>query len=252
MQTYIEKNRGFMTSSKLKEFLRCAQCYYWKYEAEVPDPLAEFEDKDHFVIGQGLDDLLTHNKEYYNEKYAVVARRMGKTEDKVEITKGTDEKIKMLEKEFRANQLFRQYPIKKELIFAYAGITFKAELDDYDAAKQLIVDVKTCANLITFKPEFYTFQMSFYQWALEEVEGVKCEALLEVVDKYTYFSRSRAYLFTRGTLETHRGEILQAIEKYKECKETGLWLSTASDEELLTCPYYGHEGHGRQTKPIIY
>lgn len=252
MMTYIEKNRGFLTSSKLKEFKRCAKCYYWKYEEEVPDPLAEFEDKDHFVIGQALDDRLTHGDDYYKANYAVVARRMGKTEGATEITKGTHEQVEMLYQEFRANNLFRQQPKKKILIFEYAGFKFKAELDDFDDERNLIVDVKTCANLTTFNPDFYKFQMAFYAWALREVEGRQCEAMLEVVDKYKYFARSRAIHYTHYTLESHMGDIITTIDKYKRCKELGVWISEANDDELLHCPYYGYKGHGRATKPLIY
>ncbi len=293
---YLEKNRGFLTSSKLKEFLRCAKCYYWKYELELPDPLAEFEEKDYFVIGQAVDDRLTHGEEYYKNKYMVVDRRMDyeeakkdaeakiekglgmlnkdgsqsatgfkmvneaeeklelleKVKDKVQLTPAFAEQVEMIVNEFRANPIFYQKPTKKILQFEYAQVKFRCELDDFNTEKSLIVDLKTCANLMTFNPEFYTFQMSFYSWALEEVEGLKYEALLEVLDKYKYFSRSRGYLFTRGTLEANRGQILAAIEKYKEAKDLGLWVSDASDNMLLTCPYYGHEGHGRPTQPLIF
>lgn len=241
-----------MTSTKLKEFIRCQKCYRWQYEDEIPNPIDQFEDEDHFVIGLGVDDLVTHGEEFYKEKYAVVTRRLGKSEGKIELTKGTDAQIKACYSEFLQNPLFMQQHQKKALEFDFDGIKLRGELDGFDKEKQVIVDVKTCANLATFNPEFYVLQMSFYQWLVEEIEGVKCDALLEVVDKYKYFSRSRAYLYSRSTLEAYRGTILQALSDYKEAKESGLWLSATSENILLSCPYYGREGHGRPVQPIYF
>lgn len=294
---YIEKNRGFMTSSKLKEFVRCQKCYKWKYEDEIPDPTADFETADHFVIGQALDDRLTHGEEAYKEKYFVVARRMDceeerkiaeekisegsrmcnkdgshsaagkkmvmegnaklqlieKLKGKIQITAATADQVEACYVEFRANPVFRQSPVKKAIEFDFDGIKLRGELDDFDREKRLIVDVKTAANLQNFNPDFYVFQMSFYQWLVEETEGEKCEAMLEIVDKYKFFSRSRALLYSQQTLETHRGIILQALSDYKMAKESGVWLSATSENVLLTCPYYGYaEGHGRPTEPIYY
>jgi len=249
---YIEKNRGFITSSKLKEFMRCQKCYKWKYEDELPDPTAEFEDKDHFVIGQALDDRITHGDDYYAQKYAVVAKRLGKTENKVEITNSIADMVGQLALEYRLNSLFPQVPKKKVITFEYSGLKLRAELDDFLPDQQLIADIKTCANLTTFNPEYYILQMSFYQWLVEETEGLKCEAQLNVVDKYKYFARSRAYRYTRGTLESYRGNILMALEELKLAKASGIYKSAESENVLLTCPFYGKDGHGRPTTPIIY
>lgn len=248
---YIEKNRGFITSSKIKEFMRCQKCYYYKYVAEIPDPTEQFAEKDHFLIGQALDDLITHGEEHFKANYETVARRT-KESDKIQLTNTHTRTINALAKEFKENSMFTQNPKKLALEIDFEGFKLRGELDDFDKDKQLIKDIKTCANITTFNPDFYLIQMSFYQWLVEEKFGIKCDALLEVVDKYTYFSRSRAILYTKQTLEAHRGVILQALEQMKLAHDTGIYASAESQNVLYTCPYYGYEGHGRPTEPLIY
>jgi len=254
MSNYIERNRGFLTSSKIKEFKRCELCYYWKYELEIPSPIED--DPDYFVVGQAFDDLLTHGRDHFDKRYMVVARRTDKLEaenpDKTLLSPSLAATIDRLANEFNANPLFKKNPQKKVIEYDWSGVRLRAELDDYRPEERIFCDMKTCSNLTNFDPEDYVFQFSFYQWLLEETEGEKYQCLAEVVDKYTHFSRSIPYLYTKQTLEARRGEILDAIEAYKQAKESGLWLPCNDPKELLRCPYYGREGHGRPTSPIIY
>lgn len=251
-QNYVEKNRGYITSSKLKEFMRCPKCYYFKYVAEVPDPTEseKFFDKDAFLIGQALDDLLTHGEDKYAELYEVVARR-SKASEKIQLTNTHARTIGALHREFMAVEHFNKCPHKKVLTWEYSGFKFRAELDDIDEAGRMIRDIKTCASVTTFDPNYYTLQMSFYQWALEELTGEKYEAMLEIVDKYKYFARSKTVIYTKSTLEGYRGRILQALEELKACEQSSLYPSAESQEILYTCPYYGYKGHGRP-KDFIY
>jgi hypothetical protein len=48
MDKYIEENRGYITASKLKEFMRSPEQYFLKYIKEVPS-LKEKEEK-HFTL----------------------------------------------------------------------------------------------------------------------------------------------------------------------------------------------------------
>lgn len=247
--TYIEKNRNFITSSKIKEFMRCQRCYELKYELEVPDPTDAFREKDYFLIGQAVDDLATFGGEEFEKKYEEVARRSKKS-DKIQLTGAQYAQVERLWDEFRSQPLYNSKPVKKIIEWEFSGLKLRAELDDFDKEKRQIRDIKTCANVSTFNPESYLLQMSFYQWLIEETAGIKCEAMLEVVDKYTYFSRSKPILYTKGTLDAHRGVILEALEDMKLAKEAG-WYSPATSRNVLdTCSYY--YDHGRPKEFIIY
>lgn len=250
---YLTKNRGFITSSKIKEFLRCQKCYRYKYIDEIPDPTesGEFYDKDHFLIGQALDDRLTHGEKEYKKMYETVSKR-SKDAKKIQLTNAHSRTVDALTKEFLASSLFCHEPKKHIIETEYAGLKLRAELDDIELEKQVIRDVKSCANIAKFNPDFYLLQMSFYQWLVEETEGIKCDAMLEVVDKYKYFSRSKAVLYSKYSLESYRGRILQALEDIKLAHESGIYANAESQIILYSCPYYGYLGHGRPTEPMYY
>lgn len=65
---YIEENRGVITASKLKCFLRNPEEYYLQYVKEVD---LEQEDKRHFIVGSAFDDLVSYGEEFFLEKYYI-------------------------------------------------------------------------------------------------------------------------------------------------------------------------------------
>lgn len=67
--TYIAKNRGRITPSKIKCFLKCKHAYYLKYIKEVP--VVEERSKP-LVLGSALDYLLTYGADSFAEHYITV------------------------------------------------------------------------------------------------------------------------------------------------------------------------------------
>jgi hypothetical protein len=252
---YIEKNRGFITSSKIKEFIRCQRCFKLKYIDEVPDPTEaeEFEERDHFLIGQAIDDYITKGDEEFNKQYRVVARRNKKAADAagvIELTNTHWRTVKAAADEFYANTLF-QHKVKKEVIeLEFGGLKIRAELDDINHEQEKILDLKSTANILTFDPEDYLDQMTVYNWLVEEKYGKKYDAMLEVMDKYKYFSRSIPWIYNRHTLEANRGKIMVALGNIKEAMESGIYAIADNQTELFNCPYY--KDHGRPIEPKYY
>ena len=245
---YAERNFQFMTSSKIKEFERCQFCYQKKYVDLLPDPTQTDTQKDYFVIGQALDDLLTHPEEF-DSKYEIVSRRMGKS-DRIELSNGMWETIVKMRKEFNSNPLFTGNPEKKIMFHKFGQFVIKIEMDDYKASELKIKDVKSSASIKTFEPDMYKIQAALYHWIVEENTMQRFAVEYEVVDKYAYFSRSQLFIYEQSTLLNKRGELLALLEKIKEAHETGLFFPAARWDVLLECPYYGVDGHGRPTKPI--
>jgi hypothetical protein len=173
-----------------------------------------------------------------------------KLKTKTQITNSMFRKIAAMKEEFEAQELFNQTPKKKIFICEFSGIVLKIELDDIDEVKKRLIDVKTTANITTFDPMNYLDQMTFYQWVIEEVTGEKYTAVLEVVDKNDYFSRSAVYEFCRETLEANRGKIIRLLEELKIAQESGIWIPTEDQQVLWSSPYYGFEGYGRMKKII--
>lgn len=66
--SYIEKNRGFITASKLKTFIKSPEAYYLQYIKEVPTDKATSKA---FLLGTAFDDALSYGAIEWNKKYFV-------------------------------------------------------------------------------------------------------------------------------------------------------------------------------------
>ncbi len=82
---YVEKNRLFITGSKIKAFGECQLAYKYKYIDMIPERIEG--EKDYFVIGQAFDDLVTHGESAYIENYTVVKSRESNIEAAIEAQK---------------------------------------------------------------------------------------------------------------------------------------------------------------------
>ncbi len=229
---YRERNRNFLTSSKLKALKECPYHAKLKYVDEVD---MGFESADHFVIGQAVDDFLTLGETKFWERYKIVARRTDKTAEEnpgaVLLTNTQGELIGNAVKEYQSRDFFPQKPRKKNIIFLLAGQVAKAELDHFDVENRVIGDIKTCANIAAFEPSFYAMQMAFYAFAIEKKWGEKVEAELYVIDKHSDWSRSHKWRYTRPTLAMHYFEVEKLAQQWKDCVASDIWEHVSPDTE---------------------
>lgn len=245
---YVERNKYFITASKLKLY---AECPYFAKLKWIDGVDAEEEDKDYFIVGQALDDKLTR-PEYYEQKYEVVARRG--VSEKTQLTNSMGETVNKMYNEFLKNEMFPKEIKKKNVIWlAFDKYPCKAELDHYEPGE--IVDTKTTANILTFSPMNYLHQMTFYYGGILEKYNERCSAKLCVVDKYEW-ARSHQWIFSKETLAGHLGRINQLIIDWVNSCETGLFpmcdVDTREGMEIaFSSPYYTLIPECRTTKPTI-
>ena len=66
-QEYLDKNRWFITASKLKYFLTFwPEAYYYKFVKEL---ILEENEKDYYLVWTAFDDLVSYGEEYFFDKY---------------------------------------------------------------------------------------------------------------------------------------------------------------------------------------
>lgn len=254
--TYAEKNLGFATAHKLLALEKCGFCYKKEFVDLTPNPTRE-EEPDYFVLGTALDVLLTEGQKAFDKKYKVVKVRSKKGKELAEengytlLTETMGDMIRGMEWEYMQNELFKRKRLKKKIFeLEIGGVPVRAELDDYVKSRPYFIDLKTTANITKFDEHDYSFQMAFYNLIVEEATGEKKTARLEVLDKYSYFSRSRCYEYSLSTLEAERPRIIRLLELYKQSTMLGMYFPSTNPEQLECCPYYNFEGHGRLKKII--
>lgn len=226
---YAERNRPFLTSSKLKEFAACPYHAFLKYVEQVPSPV---EPEDYFVIGQAVDDFLTHGEDAYRERYTVVSRRSENSPDnRIQLTTAQGRTVKNAAAEYLSRDFFPKQPKKRNVICLVNGIPCKAELDHWNPEERRIGDVKTTANITTFNPSMYFLQFGFYSLLVAMKWQEQVEAELYVVDKGTDFSRSHKWIFSRQTLMQQHYNVERLVKGWKDAMESGIWAHADMDTE---------------------
>ncbi len=81
--SYIERNRGFITGSKLHIFSNDQWWYKLQYVDEMKPPFADDTTIDAFAIGGGFDELVTYGRDAFDRRYTVVQSRVSNVEDAI-------------------------------------------------------------------------------------------------------------------------------------------------------------------------
>lgn len=236
---YLQRNKLFLTSSKLKAFKECPYHAKMQYVDGIDHGKQE---EDYFVIGNAVDDYLTHGDSYFHDRYEVVSRR-SEGASKKQLTKSSGEVVENCVYEYGSRAFFPQKLVKKNVIWLMHGMVCKAELDHLDIENRRIEDTKTCANIATFDPRNYLLQMGFYSFGINKRYGDQVEAALNVVDKHSGWSRSHKWILSRHILQEQHYEIERLVRQWKACVESGIWPHCDMDTEegrkiAWNSPYY--------------
>lgn len=250
--TYIEKNRWYITPSKLKYFIQFwPEAYKKKYIDEIS---TGDEDKRYFLIWTAFDDLCSYGSKKFFEKYCIKEKLL--KSDLIE--KLTNEWIEFdkkalvwdLEKLYYWNKIMlsasewetilwmykeagRQplvdmwwwYESQKEITCEYKSLKLKWTLDRFSADKKLIRDWKTTASVDYFEYNmdtklWYVLSMAFYYLLAKTKYNISCDVILDVLGKkspfvYYWYKLTKDQLF-----EQIRNKIIPWLDALIECIET--------------------------------
>ncbi len=255
------KDNSRISPSSLNQFAKCPY-YYW---AQRVAKFWQDEENEHFLLGGGADALITEGRESYEKRYRVVERRTPalKAEaarEKVELlSKSQGDTIEAMHKELLRQPLYLEY---------FSGNGWQPQVwiecnikDDYDGSiinavgkmdyfhpSGIIADLKTCANLDTFRPSYYDLQMGMYHEMVKLSKGIDSEIYVIAVDK-TDMTRSRIFKVTEQTIDHGKGLMRRAIEQLKACREANSWGSMVIDDtKPHECPTYSSCPYGIQKR----
>lgn len=223
---YAVKNKGFITSSKLKAFDENELYAKYRYIDLIPEPVAG--DTDPMIVGSATDDLVTHGKDYFESKYVVVPRRSdaeaARHFGKTLITNTMHEQIIAAAGECTLNPYFPKNPKKHIIIWlAFDKYPCKAELDYYEEGVEF-GDFKIVGNVDTVEPsKQYLLQMQFYFLSILEDTMQKLPCRIFAADRNKGYSRSEHWRFGVPTLEAGMGRINNLIMRWQSAVETGMF-----------------------------
>jgi len=278
MQTYAQKNAGFITQSKLKVFSNNPEEYKLKYIDGIEK---DDEDKRHFIIWTAIHDLLWYWKEMFTEKYFLQEKNMLKQDyideldkrwfstawkvdelkarffdaiwNKIKLTAWESEMILSMYAEFLRQpkaDVFWDYEKEKQVEVEYKWLKLRGTLDRIDLKNKVIRDWKTTASIpkllkdIAWGDDSYLFQTSFY-WLMAKIEfGIECKVILDIIDK----SKNTCYYWLELTKEQILGQIPQITQalddlieedkKHFKWEPAFLWVAPDQREKTFESDYY--------------
>jgi len=192
-KNYYSKDNPYISSSKLKTFIKDKALYKRRYINYEPQ-----EKTDALIIGSAVDTLLTKGNKAFQSEFKVVDRRSSKEEDdrRMQLNPTMHDKVMDIVDSIKRqdiwNDLKRRH-WKKQVILKNDELGICGMLDflQVNGDYAIIVDLKT-SNTIDPKKYYwhcyeydYFLQMAFYKTLVKtnypEVELVKCYHL--VVEK---------------------------------------------------------------------
>lgn len=252
--SYLQQNKGFLTASKLKCFIRNPEEYKLKYIDEIE---LDWEDKRCFVLGNAFDTLMSYGREVFDEKFYIddglvvdelKEKLIQRWEDPKEVKSmklpelralyyDDESKIRLTPAEGRDvvgmyREAMRQ-PIldlggnytKQHLIEStYDGLPIRGTLDRFDLERWIIRDWKTSGRLDNFAYDMentfdYILSMAFYYVLAYAKYGKECDVYLDVLSKQSPYTSVVYKLDKNRLLEKVENTIIPALDFYKICQK---------------------------------
>lgn len=245
--TYLQKNRWFITSSKLKAYLECPNKYKLLYIDEIPqDETASMNlwTAAHLLISWGWTEM---NKKYrFMEKGEKRTSKANEDEDRIMLTWTEWEKIMKLYEEVQRQPLFDfkgKYEHEKEIIFG----DLKCTIDRLDVKNWIIRDLKFVAKLDRFKEDYfselwynYQLQAYFYTYVCNMVYNKDFKFIFDVVThswEYCCFEYNECWT---------KAYQIDSLRRNKEFK----WKEFR--DQCLNCSMYKHcTATALQKEPVM-
>lgn len=245
---YLEKNRWFVTASKLKYFLTFwPEAYYYKFVKEV---VLEEEEKDYYTVGTAFDDLVSYWEDFFNDKYYIdegllkedLIRKCEekgfstnwKVEDlkarlywdKIKLTSMQGEAILWMYREAKRQPLVDLwnplYMAQKDIECEFEWMKLKWTLDRLNLEDKMIRDWKTSGQFQNFEYAIettfdYILSMAFYFILVKVNYKTDCDVILDVFWKskpypYMWYKLDKARL-----LSSIQNKIIPWLRALKKC-----------------------------------
>ena len=242
--TYLERNKGFLTWSKLKAYKDC--CY--KYKLMYVDG--------HWGADTKATILWTHlhrmceigSVEWMAEVEILAPNKRKWISDLPTVTNSEwvllMNAYKELERQDSMELHHEKYEEEVELTCEYRWVQVKATMDRLDRKGKVIRDFKLLADSSKFKTDYfpsyafwYDFQCLFYYVVCREALWIECDFIFDIVDKKKN-AASVSYKLTNEWLKDNAYVVDEAIDHFKANTEFDIGEELPIESKCLWCDMY--------------
>ena len=245
---YVEKNRWYITASKLKYFLTYwPEAYYHKF---VLEEKSEEENKDYYITWTAFDDLLSYWKDFFFDNYYIdewllkddliemcknlwldTSWRIEDLRkriywDKVKLTKAQGEQIVWMYNEAMRQPLVDlwnpNYEKQKTIECKFEWMKLRGTLDRLSLKDNMIRDWKTSGQFQNFEYNLettfdYILSMSFYYVLVKVQYNQECDVILDVFGKNKPYPYMWYKLDKPRLLSSLENKIIPWLRALREC-----------------------------------
>ncbi len=219
----------------------------------LPEIQKELSELDKEICAKQLEKKPCKGLQDKKEKLSEAIKKMESAEGKDQITLSLYQNVLDSVSELERQELYRMFNVKdmaQEIITLDAAGDMparKGKLDYINVKKKIIADIKTTANITTFRPRDYCQQLAYYRNLASIKYGVpenEWNCYLLVVDKSDKFKRSEIYFISNDLLDIAKQEYEAAIIEIQRCKESGFFSpctennQEARREKCFNCDHY--------------
>lgn len=126
------------------------------------------------------------------------------------------------------------------------GLIVSGTLDEFQQNNKKVIDDKTSAGIRRFADyrDKYKRQVSFYSFLVWIALKIQCDAEIRMVTK-DKIPKAMFYGISHDEMRSHWSEIIRALDRLKECMNTGIFQPSPR-EKCLGCPAYAKCPHSIQ------
>lgn len=246
------KDLTFLSSHRLHLFRRCPALYIKHANGEIVE-----EDTPAFIMGRATHTLVLEGPEAFAREYTVAdgpvnpktGAPYGKTtkayldwaaQQPLPIISGDDfELMQKLREAVQAHEIARGLLAtgyaEQTVRSCWSGVSVQVRPDWYDPERNVLVDLKTCADVDKFRFDVrdfgYVFQLAFYARTIADArpDGKTPECWLVAVEKKEPYRVAVLQLLPYTIQEANEGMLkegpgnLPMLEELKACREANNW-----------------------------
>lgn len=243
------QDREYLSSSVLKTILHDIAEYKKYYIDGVPKP----EPKNRNALDEGslchsliLEPHLTHKEFAFFEgpmkrgpAYDAFVKTAGARPIISTVQKDrVDKLVGAYKRRSAATALLADAQVEYTICAVLNGVPVKVRFDAAQVEKGIISDVKTTGysgEITSFKQTIndleYDLSAALYTMVAEQHFGKAFDFYFIVLSKQDF--SCNVYKTSQQTLAKGRRKVLDALDKYKKCKESGIWLDVQAGAPVL-------------------